>query len=72
MNEVEALSYDIDGLFVYKLLFKKDAMMQSLADGRPLGGWKFSRRKNLYGTRRVAECGRTYECVNLVCPYLKT
>ena len=35
MNEVEALPYDIDGLCVYKLQFKKDAMMQSLADGRP-------------------------------------
>ena len=32
VNEVEALSYDIDGLCVYKLPFKKDAIMQSLAD----------------------------------------
>ena len=72
MNEVEALPYDIDGLCVYKLPFKKDAMMQSSADGRPWGRWKCSSRKNLNGTRRVAECGGTYECVNLACPYLKT
>lgn len=72
MNEVEALPYDIDRLCVYKLPFKKDAMMQSLADGRPWGRWKCSSRKNLNGTRRVAECGGTYECVNLACPYLKT
>ena len=72
MNEVEALPYDIYGLCVYKLPFKKDAMMQSSVDGRPWGRWKCSSRKNLNGTRQVAECGGTYKCVNLACPYLKT
>lgn len=46
--------------------------MQSSVDGRPWGRWKSSSRKNLNGTRRVAECGGTYECVNVACPYFKT
>ena len=46
--------------------------MQSSVDGRPWGRWKCSSRKNLNGTRQVAECGGTYKCVNLACPYLKT
>lgn len=72
MQEVQALPYDVDGLCVYKLPFKKEAMMQSSVDGRPWSIWKSSSRKNLNGTRQVAKCGGTYKCINLACPYLKT
>ncbi len=72
MQEVDALPYDIDGLCVYKLPYKKEAMMQSSVDGRPWTRWKCSSRKTLHGTRRVAECSGTYECSNLACPFLKS